>query len=261
VAAAYDFAKSGAGEYSIEPSNFFTYVDGDGTPQDFYATIGNAAKVKLSGGLPEAAPRVHDKRASFNGCSANQQLLLNTAVANAQFYVRNSFLYISRVLSGTPRYTTWFGAYDSTRKNVVRSHFQLISGNNFSSFKYDCTCTKVDTFAYVCGYPQLLDCYLAIDKCLNQIPMISEPSTSAVLSGTLPPPVPIPRPGPLSTRLPTSPSTVVLRITFTVKLAVRVWPTAIHSGLPSTPTATSTSRRIAPLRPSCYSHDRKEGFL
>ncbi|KAG5646342.1 hypothetical protein DXG03_003665 [Asterophora parasitica] len=53
--------------------------------------------------------------------------------------------------SASPRYTTWFGAYTDARHTTVTSHFSKISGNNLSSFKYDCTCTDSGTYAYV--YP------------------------------------------------------------------------------------------------------------
>jgi len=164
VTTAYDLSKVGTGEYSIEPSNLLTYIDEDGTPKDFYATVGNIPKVKLSGNLP--APPVHEKRANFNGCSADQQTQLNAAATNAQSYAKSTYTYISGISNGTTRYATWFGAYRTGRKNTVRNHFELINSNDFASFTYDCTCTDMpDVFAYVCAYIfQPPDCYLAIDK-------------------------------------------------------------------------------------------------
>ena len=168
VATAYDLTGSNGKELSIEPSNLFTYVDEDGTPKDFYATVGNIPKVKLSGDLAARAPRDHDKRATFNGCTADQQSLLNTAAIDAQNYASSAFTAIQGTSSGTPRYTTWFGAYNTGRKNTVQSHFGSINGNKFSSFAYDCTCTTADTFAYVCTYIiQSRDCHLVIDKYLD----------------------------------------------------------------------------------------------
>ena len=51
VAAAYDFSQSGPGEYFIEPSNEFYYIDADCTPHKFYATVEDPVKVRLSGDL------------------------------------------------------------------------------------------------------------------------------------------------------------------------------------------------------------------
>ena len=150
VTKAYDFTKSGTGEYSVEPSNRFTIVDADGTPKDVYATVGKSAKVKLTGDLP--APRVHNKRATYDSCSMDEQSQLETAAEDAQTYASDTYAYISGISNGTARYTTWFGDYDEDRKNIVENHFDLISGNIFSNFTYDCTCTDTDTFAYVCAY-------------------------------------------------------------------------------------------------------------
>ena len=150
VSAAYNFTKSGSGDYSIEPSSQFTYADADGTIKDLYAIVGDVAKVKLSGNL--AVSRVHDKRATFVSCSAPRQTQLNTAAASAQTYANAAYTYIRGISSGTNRYKTWFGTYTASRKNTVQNHFQLISSRQFSSFTYDCSCTSPGIYAYVCAY-------------------------------------------------------------------------------------------------------------
>ena len=150
VSAAYNFTGSGAGDYSIGPSTLFTYVDADGTVKDLDATIGDVVEVNLSGTL--AVSRALTKRASFNGCSSTQQTQLNSAAAGAQTYAAKALSYISGISSGTTRYTSWFGVYDSTRKSTVQNHYQLMSSHQYSSFTYDCTCTDADTYAYVCAY-------------------------------------------------------------------------------------------------------------
>ena len=160
---AYDFTKSGTGEYSVHPSNRFTIIDADGTPKDIYATVGKTAKIKLSGNLP--APRVHNKRATYDSCSSDEQLQLDTAAEDAQTYANETYSYIADISNSTTRYTTWFGEYDESRKDIVENHFELINGNDFSNFTYDCNCTDVDTFAYVCEYTcQSWDRRLTIDK-------------------------------------------------------------------------------------------------
>ena len=149
VAKAYDFTKSGAGEYSVKPSNRFTIVNDDGTLQDLYATVGDTPKVKLSGDLPP--PRVRDKQADPGSCSPDRVLQLGIAGEDAKDYARNTYFYLTDISSGTTRYTTWFGEYDEGRKNTVEEHFGLIDDNDFSSYTYDCTCTDADTYAYVCA--------------------------------------------------------------------------------------------------------------
>ena len=147
---AYDFTKSGTGEYSVEPSNLFTIVDADGTLKDIYATVWNTAKVKLSGDLP--VPRVHDKRTTFGSCSSKQQSQLEAAVDKADNYAAIAYNYIADISSGTTRYTTWFGEYDGVRKNTIDQHFESIDAKGFSELTYDCTCTDTDTLAYVGVY-------------------------------------------------------------------------------------------------------------
>jgi len=150
LSAAYNFTRTGAGDYSIEPSNLFTYVAADGTPKNFLATVEDAAEVKLSGTL--AVSPVHDKRATFVGCLPARRIQINAAASSAQTYSVRAYSYIRGISSRTLRYTTWFGTYTSSRKSIVQDHFQRISSRQFSSFTYDCsTCTAPDTFAYV--YP------------------------------------------------------------------------------------------------------------
>jgi len=257
VTKAYDSTESGTGGYSVGPSNLFTIIDADGTPKNILATDGNTAKVKRSSDLP--ASRVHDKRTSFNGCSPDQQSEITAAISSAKSYASDAYSYIAGISSGTTRYTTWFGEYDQNHKDKVEEHFRLISNSPFEGFFYDCyTCNSLDAFTVVGVYTsRAWDRYLAIDKCLNRIPLLTDPSNFAPTSGKPLPPVPIPRPGRLSTRLPASGATVVITILFSVRLAVRVWPPATETLPPTTPTATGTSQRTTPLWIDCYPHDRK----
>lgn len=150
VFAAYNFTQSGAGNYSIEPSNLFTYVDADGTPKNFHADLEGTIEVNLSGTL--AVSRVHDKRASFVSCSSTRKSQLNSAASSAQNYASKAYSYLKSISKSTRRYKTWFGTYTSSRKSTVQSHFRLISSRKYSSFTYDCSCTTSSTYAYVCAY-------------------------------------------------------------------------------------------------------------
>lgn len=150
MSTAYDFTQSGSGDYTIKPSNLFTYVDADGIPKNLYATVQDTAKVKLSGDL---ASRVHNKRATFNGCSVDQQSDINAAASGAQDYSKKTSAYVSGITDSTERYTTWFGEYDDGRRTTVQDHFNLINSRDFSNdFTYDCTCTDTSVYAYVCAY-------------------------------------------------------------------------------------------------------------
>lgn len=152
VSTAYNFTRSGAGDYTIEPSNLFTYVDADSILKDLYATVEGVAEVTLSGNL--AVPRSRDKRASFTGCSPENQSDLDIAASNAQKYATVAFEYLKPIwgLTGPPRYTTWFGTYTPHRKDIAQYHFGKIRNNQFSSFTYHCTCTDPSIFSYVRAY-------------------------------------------------------------------------------------------------------------
>ncbi|UTY59420.1 M35 family metallo-endopeptidase [Massilia sp. erpn] len=86
---------------------------------------------------------------SFTQCSASQQTQIKAAYTAAQNMAGNSVSY----LAGTPgqRYTKWFGAYNSSRFNTVKSHFNAIK-DAFANkaVVVDCGC-KESYYAYV--YP------------------------------------------------------------------------------------------------------------
>ena len=131
VSAAYSFLQSGAGDYSIEPSNLFTCVDADGNPRDLYATVEAIAKIKLSGNLA-VSRHTHGKRATFSGCSAVQQKEIKVATKAAQKAAAKAYSYVKKVnikkpKPPKPRYTTWFGAYDATRLEKIRGIFKKVS--------------------------------------------------------------------------------------------------------------------------------------
>jgi len=146
----YNFTRSGAGAYSIEPSTLFTYVDADGTPKDIHATVEDVAKVKLSGNL--AVSRVRDKRATLTNCKWLERVLLDDAIESAQTYASKTYSYIWGMSRDSRRYRTWFGNYNAINRIVVESHFQKINSHKFSDFTYDCSCTIPTSAAYVCAH-------------------------------------------------------------------------------------------------------------
>ena len=143
---AYNFTTSGAGTYTIEPSNLFHYVDASGAPVEIRASVQDAAVSSVSGTLA-VARLVLDRRATYRSCTAARQTSLVSGAAQAKTYASNAYSYISSTTTGTTRYVTWFGTYLASRRSTVLSHFQKISGNDFTSFIYDCTCTESGTYA------------------------------------------------------------------------------------------------------------------
>jgi peptidyl-Lys metalloendopeptidase len=85
-------------------------------------------------------------------CTSTRASQIATAFSSATTYASNTSSYLNGIASGTSRYTTWFGAYSSTRLSTARSHFTNIK-NAFTgaAVTVDCSCTDTGTYAYV--YP------------------------------------------------------------------------------------------------------------
>ncbi len=104
---------------------------------------------------PSQKKRVYSQKlpANFNGCSQAEINSINLAHDEAISMATNAYdVMISAPINTTgERYSTWFGAANSTRQSKITTHF-----NNFSTaldqatIQFDCTCTD-DYFAYV--YP------------------------------------------------------------------------------------------------------------
>ncbi len=90
---------------------------------------------------------------SSTNCSSSQSEHVTTAVGNATTYATGAKNYLIGKTYSTvgPRYTTWFGAKNSTRFNTVKSHYIAIE-NAFQTkpVVVDCGCTD-NYYAYV--YP------------------------------------------------------------------------------------------------------------
>jgi len=86
---------------------------------------------------------------SYNKCTTAQQSSLVTARTDASNYATNALSYLTTGTQG-PRYTTWFGVYNSIRYNTVKSHFTNIkSAMDTASVTFDCGCKKKNVYAYV----------------------------------------------------------------------------------------------------------------
>ncbi|KAF8606583.1 zincin [Ceratobasidium sp. AG-I] len=89
------------------------------------------------------------KRQTFRNCTAAQQTAIGVGVKGANAYIAevNKYLATSYYIANK-RYRTWFGSYNKSRWNSVKSHY-LALRNQPQRFQYDCSCTKDDLFAYV----------------------------------------------------------------------------------------------------------------
>jgi len=150
VSTAYNFARSGAGNYSIEPSNLFTYVGVGGTLKDLYAAVEDIAEVRLSGNL--VVPRALDKRGTMIGCSLYQELDIYLAALKAEIYAKNACCFLDSIddRKPPPRHTRWFGKYTFLRKVKVQETFKRMIDYIFGTWSYNCSCDE-NVIAYVCS--------------------------------------------------------------------------------------------------------------
>ncbi|CAE6437374.1 unnamed protein product [Rhizoctonia solani] len=168
LAGVYNFTGSGAGEYSFSANNVFQYVDESGQLAIVRAETATN-KLSLSGSLVSLRHMQNFSRrgiarrdVGYKGCSSGQFLLINTAIRSANEYIASAITYLDGISMGTARYTEWFGAFDPTRFDRVKSHFKKI-GADASSTIYDCGCKKPAVYAYVYqdspGYVYLCDAF------------------------------------------------------------------------------------------------------
>jgi peptidyl-Lys metalloendopeptidase len=90
---------------------------------------------------------------STTNCSSSQQSSVSTAVGNATTYATGAKTYLNSKTYSTvgPRYTTWFGAKNSSRFNTTKSHYTAIENAFLTKpVVVDCGCTD-NYYAYV--YP------------------------------------------------------------------------------------------------------------
>jgi len=146
---AYDLSASG--RYAIEYASRGKHGDAVSLGSDpLYVWLeGRSAKP-----VPPPPPPPGGSSISYTGnCSASQQTALQAAVSAATNYATQSNAYLSSTTpSGTPRYTTWFGAYAPDRWNTAQAHFAAEqSAFTTQPLTLDCKCRKSNVYAYV--YP------------------------------------------------------------------------------------------------------------
>jgi peptidyl-Lys metalloendopeptidase len=89
---------------------------------------------------------------SYVGCTTTQINTAGNAVVSARGYTENAKGYLNTGTVG-PRYTTWFGAYTSSRYNTVKQNFTSIDAamdQSGGQVKINCGCNQ-NYYAYV--YP------------------------------------------------------------------------------------------------------------
>lgn len=80
---------------------------------------------------------------TFSGCTSTQTTQAGQAVVDARGYTENAKSYLNAGTTG-PRYTTWFGAYTSSRYSTAKQHFVSIDSamdQNAGQIKINCACS------------------------------------------------------------------------------------------------------------------------
>ncbi|CAE6453668.1 unnamed protein product [Rhizoctonia solani] len=159
LAGTYNFARTGAGEYKITALDTFSYVDNSGKVAFLKATAGSSAFKLTKSLVPVRTSRTRSRifryrqiGPTFDNCDSEQQANIDEAIPAAELYIDGALASLDSGSSGSERYISWFGEYDSSRSGAVRGHFDKIWGKSTNT-NYNCQCESVPegTFAYV--YP------------------------------------------------------------------------------------------------------------
>jgi peptidyl-Lys metalloendopeptidase len=109
-------------------------------------------RLNLTTANQKLAPTVVTNGVNYVGCTSSRTTSAGTAVNSARTYATNAKGYLNAGSTG-PRFTSWFGAYTSSRYTTVKQHFTNISSainQNAGQITINCGCTQ-SYYAYV--YP------------------------------------------------------------------------------------------------------------
>lgn len=169
LARAYDFSRTGQYTVSyVAPLQFASTSDGamlkqaNGVPMAAQSAplqvwvngsdkLG-AASIQALRAKPDVGAAAVVNGVNYVGCSNSRITTLGTAINSARTYSENAKGYLNAGRTGS-RYTTWFGAYTSSRYGTARSHFVNIDSamdQTGGRITINCGCTD-SYYAYV--YP------------------------------------------------------------------------------------------------------------
>jgi peptidyl-Lys metalloendopeptidase len=161
LADAYDMRKGGTYTITLaSPMQYASMSDGSmlKSPRGLPLTLQTAPlRMYATGKLPKAGAKPGGGTGSVNGvttvgCSSTQITGIGNAITAARNYSENAKGYLAANNQG-PRYTTWFGAYTSSRYSTASQHFVAIDSamdQNGGQVKINCGCNQ-SYYAYV--YP------------------------------------------------------------------------------------------------------------
>ena len=165
LSASYDLRKSG--QYAIiysAPLQHASLSNGEmlkhsnglpmvvqSAPLSLWVDGSDQLSAKGTASQPTLAQTLGTGTLSYSRCTTSQQSQIPTAISAAQTYSENAKGYLAGGTVGA-RYTTWFGAYTSSRHATASQHFVAIDDAlDNKPITIDCSCKKKTTYAYV--YP------------------------------------------------------------------------------------------------------------
>lgn len=147
----YDFAKSA--DYTVQYSASFLREGA----AEVVALSSNQISVWIDGRQNAAqkpepgTPSNITPNLTFTKCTTTQAADVTTALNAASTMANGASTYLGGSPSGTPRFTTWFGAYSSNNWNTAKTHYVAIKDAiDAKPLNFDCGCKKT-YYAYV--YP------------------------------------------------------------------------------------------------------------
>ncbi|KAF8747477.1 Lysine-specific metallo-endopeptidase, partial [Rhizoctonia solani] len=125
LAGVYNLTSTGAGLYTVDAANYFSVIEANSSLTALYAKIVTAEVTILEklASIKHDVPSLMNKRASYTGCSIQQQAEITSAIYFAQSYARESHTHLKLNPSGSARYTRWFGTFGNGRYNKVLGSF------------------------------------------------------------------------------------------------------------------------------------------
>jgi peptidyl-Lys metalloendopeptidase len=155
VSSYYDFSASGTYAIVYNVSSGELYAD---LSNGFTKSAGQLASNEVDLFVEGRPNLVHKKIAalsvtgtnSFSSCNISQQSTLNTVRSSASTYASESLGYFNSGSKGL-RYVTWFGLYDPTLYNTVKSNYSAISSAiDTAGIHFDCSSLNDPPNGYYC---------------------------------------------------------------------------------------------------------------
>lgn len=150
----YDFSETGKYVVRYDATSVYLFSEKSAANLSSESLTSAEITLKVAGKAPKVRPTPTPPPAgstAFNACTTAQQSILVSARTEAKTYASTAWDYLLKMTAGTSRYTTWFGAYNTSRLDTVTMHFDsLATAWNTAGVTFDCKCRQ-NYYAYV--YP------------------------------------------------------------------------------------------------------------